>query len=88
MICKECGSDPFKAADYDKLTREYNEVCERFKRVMARHGLENAEWDLERIRLTDSMKWMQRKTNKQAKAIARLEEKLKKLNTQPYAEEE
>lgn len=86
-ICKECGADSFKTIDYDKVTREFNEVSDRFKWVMAHHGLKNAEWDLERIKLTDSMKWMQRKVKKQAQAISRLEEKLKKFGQKPYEEE-
>lgn len=85
--CPECGSDPFKTQDYDKITREMNELSSRFKRALASHGLVRAEWDLKEIELTEGMKWLQRKAKKQAQTITKLEDKLKKFGEQPYKEE-
>lgn len=88
MICKECGSDPFKSLDYDKVLSENSVLRSWVKREFANHAVEKAEWAFEKLGAEDSTKWLQRKVKKQSKIIARLEEKLKKLNTQPYAEEE
>lgn len=86
--CPECGADPFKIQDYDKIVREMNELSSRFKRVLANQGLARAEWDLKEIELTEGMRWLQQKTKKQALAITRLEEKIRKFREQPYKEEE
>lgn len=84
FICPECGADPFKTVDYDKIVKENKEISDRFKRVMAQHGMERAEWTLQEIRLTKSMAYMQRKVLKQANALRKLEEKLKRQGRQPY----
>lgn len=86
-ICPECGTHGTEKWYYDKILSENLEIGERFKSLNARHGREKAEWEIDRIRLTESMKWMQRKVNKQSRVITRLEEKLKKLNQKPYEEE-
>jgi hypothetical protein len=85
--CSACGCDRFRCTDYDKVTKTLSEVGLRFKWLHADHGREKAEWELNKIRLEESMKWLQQKTKKQAQAITRLEAKLKKLGEQPYKEE-
>ena len=84
FICPECGSDPFKTIDYDKVVRERRELQMRFKRTMAQHGTERAEWVIREIDYEESMKYLQRKVLKQTNALRKLEEKLKKLGEQPY----
>lgn len=86
-ICPECGSDIFKALDYDKVVSERSEVYDRFKRIFAQHAMEKAQWEIDKIRLEDSTKSLQRKVNAQRKALNRLENKILKLGKQPYASE-
>lgn len=82
--CPECGSDPFKSKDYDYVTRRHNELVTRFKRIMAEHGLDQAEWQIKEIKLEESMKYMQQKTKKQTVALRKLEQRVLKLGRQPY----
>ncbi len=84
--CPECGVDPFFTQDYPKLTKEMDQLEYHYKRVRAYHGEASAKWDIEKIKLEEGMRWLQRKTKKQAQAIQRLEAKLKKLGEQPYRE--
>lgn len=86
-ICESCGADPFKTIDYDMIIKEKYEIGQKFKRLHADHGLEKAQWILREIELTESMKYLQQKTLKQAAAIRNLEAKLKRLGQQPYREE-
>lgn len=86
-ICPECGADPFKTADHDKMMRDITQIKDRYKRTMAAHGLEQAEWILREIDLVESSKYLQRKVKKQSEAIRRLEEKIKRLGVQPYKED-
>lgn len=85
--CPECGADPFKTVDYDRIVKEQQELENRFKKVLAHHGLRDAEWTIERIKLEESMRYLQRKTKKQAATLSRLEEKLRGLGKRPYEEE-
>ncbi len=83
-VCENCGADPFKVWDYDHLVKEKLEISDRFKKASAQHGLSRAEWTLKEIELTEAMKFLQRKTKKQAEALQKLEEKLIKLKQLPY----
>lgn len=85
-ICPECGCDTYKALDYDKLQRENASMVKRLTEQAALFGVKKAEAWLRQIRLEDSMKYLQRKTKKQAEVITRLEEKIKRLGRQPYKE--
>lgn len=85
-ICPECGSDSFKTWDYDKITKEQEELQKRFTRVMAYHGEDTAKWHIKEIEQEQSMKWLQRKVKKQAETIRKLEEKLRRQGEQPYRE--
>ena len=87
-VCPECGSDTFKAQDYDKAVSERYEVYDRFKRRFAQHAMEQAQWEIDKIRLEDATKSLQRKVNAQRKALNRLENKMLKLGKQPYKEDE
>lgn len=87
MKCPECGTDDYVQKYYDKLCNEQLEVSKRFKDMRAHHGLREAEWELKEISLVESMKSLQRKTQKQSKVINRLEEKLRALRQQPYKED-
>lgn len=82
--CPECGCDKFRCTDYEKVTKTLSEVGWRFKRLYADHALEKAEWELSKIRLEESMKYMQQKTKKQTAALRRLEERILKLGRRPY----
>lgn len=82
--CPECGSDIFKATDYDKLLSENLEIGSRFKRLNADHALEKAQWWLSQIKLEESMKYMQQKTKKQTAALRKLEERIRVLGRRPY----
>lgn len=83
-VCPECGSDTFQAQDYAKVVSERYEVYDRFKRRFAQHAMEQAQWEIDKIRLEDSTKSLQRKVASQRKALNRLENKLLKLKRQPY----
>lgn len=85
--CPECGADPFKTIDYDKITKEISALSSRYKMLSANFGKARAEWEINEIRLEESMKWLQRKAKKQAQAIQRMETKLKRHGERPYAEE-
>lgn len=86
FICPECGVDTFKVVDYDKKVREERELRDRFKRALADHGKARAEWIIREIELDEGTRYLQRKVLKQAKALHRLEEKLKARGQQPYKE--
>lgn len=86
-LCAECGSDIFKTIDYDKVVKEKNSISYWYKKICAEHALEKAEWRLEKIRLEEGAKYSQQKLRRQAKAIQKLEAKLKRLGQQPYKEE-
>lgn len=83
-ICSNCGSDPFKTYDYDKITREMTELSSRFKKARASWAGLSAEDEIKIIKLEEGMKWLQRKVKKQAQAITKLEEKLRNYRQQPY----
>lgn len=85
--CPDCGADPFKTADYDKITKEISELSSRYKMLSANFGKARAEWEIKEIRLEESMKWLQRKAKKQAQAIQKLEAKLRRHGERPYVEE-
>lgn len=85
--CPECGADPFKQYDYDKITKEINALSSRYKMLSANFGQARAEWEIKEIKLEESMKWLQRKVKKQAQAIQRLEAKLRRHGERPYVEE-
>lgn len=84
-VCPECGSDPFKTQDYDKITKEIAEISSRYKRAHASWAGVSAEWEIKNLRLEEGMKWLQRKVKKQAQAIQKLEDKLKRHGERPYA---
>lgn len=86
--CPECGTKGHEQWYYDKLVSEGIERGQMIRRISAQAAVDRANWDMDRLDLVEQMKWMQRKVKKQAQAITRLEEKLKKLKIQPYAEEE
>lgn len=86
--CPECGADAYKIRYYDKVLNEKMEIAYRFKHMQAEHGLQQAEWELKEISLSEGMKYLQQKTRKQTAVIKRLEEKIRRLNQQPYKEEE
>ena len=86
-ICSECGCDTYKAMDYDKLLRENASISKRLTEQAAVFGVQKAEAWLRQIKLEDNMKYLQRKTKKQAVVITTLENKLKRLKQQPYKEE-
>lgn len=83
-ICFECGCDTYKAMDYDKLQRENASISKRLTEQAAIFGVKKAEAWLRQIKLEDAMKYLQRKTKKQAEVITTLENKLKRLKQQPY----
>lgn len=85
--CEMCNCDRFQCKDYPKLTVELASVCGRLKSTMAYHGKERAEWEIDKIHLEEGMKFLQRKTRKQAQAITKLENKLKNYGQQPYKDE-
>jgi len=84
--CEECGTNAYKVHYYDKVLNERLEIGIRFRRMAAEHAQEKAAWELDRISITESMKWLQRKVKTQAKAINRLEAKLRALKQKPYAD--
>lgn len=83
--CPECGIWTDRVREFDRMLTEKNQLGQRFKQVYAEHAQQIAEWEIRDIQLTESMKWLQRKTRKQAAVIRRLEEKLRNLGEQPYA---
>lgn len=85
--CPECGSDPYKTQDYDKIVREMNSLSSRYKMMSASHGQDRASWEIKALKLEEGMTWLQRKVKKQAQALARLEAKLRRHGEQPYAED-
>lgn len=86
-ICPECGADPFKTYDYDKIVKEMEELSSRYKKAHASWAGMSAEWEIKNLKLEEGMKWLQRKVKKQAQAIQKLENKLKRHGERPYKEE-
>lgn len=68
------------------MVKERDQISSYYKRMSADHGLARAEWVLQELKLTESMKYLQRKVLKQAKVITAFEEKLKRQGYQPYKE--
>lgn len=83
--CPECNCvKPY----HDNIERAMNAKMElglRFRQLHAQHAGELAYKELQLIEAQEGMKWMQAKVRKQAAAITRLEEKIRRLGNQPYA---
>lgn len=86
--CSRCGCDrPFHDR-WEKQSKTNYEFREQFKRAMAENAKNRAELELTILELRESQKWMQQKVRKQAAQLRKLEEKLIKVNHEPYAKEE
>lgn len=84
--CPHCGCvKPF----HDNIERAMNakfELGQRFRQLHAQHAGDLAYKELQLIEAQEGMKWMQTKVRKQAAVIRKLEEKIRQLGNQPYAE--
>lgn len=85
-LCPECGSDPFKSQDWDKMHKEMEELVFRYKRARSSWAELSAADEIQILKLEEGMRWLQRKVKKQAQAIQKLENKLKQRGEQPYKE--
>lgn len=83
-ICPNCGSDPWKTQDYDKIVKEMEELSYRYKRARGSWAELSAKDEITILKLEESMRWLQRKVKKQAQSLGRLEEKLRSYKQQPY----
>lgn len=86
-LCPDCGSDPFKQYDYDKMVKENGRLVRRLSEQAALHGVEKAQAWLGSVRHEEETKYLQSKVRKQAAMLKKLEDKIKKLGERPYAEE-
>lgn len=85
--CPECGSDTIWAREFDRIQDEKSTLYDRFKKVMAQHGVDRAQWELEKVHHEVKTRWLQQKVDSQRKALNRLENKLIELGRKPYQEE-
>lgn len=83
-VCPECGSDTYKSSNYDKQADRARQMNAAFEREAQKAGLASARLSVLSLEHKDCHSRMQRKINRQAKAIRRLEEKLRELKVQPH----
>lgn len=85
-VCPDCGSDPFKQYDYDKMMKENGRLIRRIREQAAEHGVEKAQAWLTAVRHEEETKYLQSKVRKQSVMLKKLEDKIKKLGERPYEE--
>lgn len=86
--CPECGSDTIWSREFSRVSAEKSSLYDSYKRALAQWGLDRAQWELDKINLTEGRKWLQRKVDVQRKQLNRLENKLIELGKQPYKVED
>lgn len=86
-ICPECGSDTYFAQNWGRLSAKLTATEEQIRRMAAAHGVQAANWELEKINREQVNRWLQQKVDSQRKALNRLENKMLKLGKQPYKDE-
>lgn len=87
-VCETCGASEYKIRYYDHNLNELIELQSMYKKEAANHALQKAEWAIDRIKIVEGGRWLQRKVKKQADVIKRLEKKLLDVKVKPYAEEQ
>jgi len=79
-VCRECGADTWKASNYDELA----EARDRHWRKNQEQAQTILRLELRVAELEGLHQSRQRKINRQAKVIRRLEERLRSLSVFPH----
>ena len=83
-ICPECGSDVWKARDYDSLLR----ARDRHHATNRQQAIEILALKLRVAELEERERDRGRKVQKQSRIIRRLEERLRAVGSRPYEGED
>lgn len=86
-ICPDCGNDPFKQYDYDRMHKENGRLVRRIREQAAEHAVEKAQAWLTAVRHEEETKYLQSKVRKQSVMLKKFEDKIKQLGERPYEEE-
>lgn len=86
-LCAECGSDPWKSKDWDKLQESNLRIQSMYTREAGDWAVQHAILKLRIMTLEEAQKELQRKTQRQARVIRRLEDRLLKRSIKPYEPE-
>lgn len=82
--CPECGGDLWKSRDYARVLRDLGYQRREAEKLAAENGILRSQARMREVALKDSNSAHQQKIARQAKAIRRLEEKLRKRGERPY----
>lgn len=86
-VCPHCGSDTYFAQNFPRLVQKTAALEDQVRRMAAQHGVERANWQLEKIERANERTWLAQKAHKQRLVINKLEAKLRKLGKVPHAED-
>jgi hypothetical protein len=84
--CPECGTDTYQARNWTRWYDRYLRLQDEYERQAAEHAVEAAKWRLKEFDREEDRKGLQRKVREQSGVIAKLEDRLRALGTQPYAQ--
>lgn len=83
-VCPHCGTDRYKAARLDRRENAMRARDREFTKVASENGVLRATVSIARAEGREVREGMQRKLNRQAKVIRRLEKRLLELGKQPH----
>lgn len=83
-VCPHCGTDRYKAERVDKREARMTAVNRERERLAQENGVLRSEAHLAREHGEESRRAMQRKLQRQARTIRRLEAKLLELKQRPH----
>ncbi len=84
--CSECGCDRWVARDAERARDRAQRAMEEAERMAAKAGVDSLRQKLAHEEDRDRVSRLQRKIQRQARVIVRLEARLRALNTRPYAD--
>lgn len=84
--CSRCGCNRPFHDNVEKAMQNNWRVHQEFKKQAAAHAMIVAERELKIMKMEEEQKWLQQKVKKQAAHLRKLEEKIRKLGGEPYAE--
>jgi hypothetical protein len=84
--CPECGCDRWVARDAGRARDRAERTMEEAEKMAARAGVDYLRQKLARAEDRDHVSRLQRKIQRQARVIVRLEARLRALNAKPYTD--
>lgn len=83
-VCEHCGSDTYKAENFDRVRDSLTKYRERCENLARRNGLLQVRLEISGADAVEERAGLQRKVNRQARVIRRLEDRLRKLGRKPH----